>query len=131
MEVDPNDSHILEEVAAEALLQGTIDNQQGTPKNFSSPQGEGDSNWWTLSLRYKHFRLSKVETLVQHCCQLLGHFGSLPSLLDYLLDLYRSSAQYRSELLIIIGHTLLGAGGRGCVAGREKVTTAVILMVTS
>lgn len=127
LEVDPNDSHILQEI-------GPIDNQQGPTKNLSSPQGEGrnsDTKWWTLSLRYKHFRLPKVETLVQHCCQLLGHFGSLPSLLDHLLDLYRSSAQYRSELLIIIGHTLLGAGGRGCMAGREKVTTAVIVMVIS
>lgn len=127
--MDANDSHILEEIATEVIPQGTIDNQQGAAENLSSPQGEGvnsDPNWWSLSLRYKHFRMSKIETLVQHCCQFLGHFGSLPSLLDYLLDLYRSSAQYHSELLIIIGHTLLGAGGRGCVAGREKVTTAAI-----
>ena len=94
----------------------------------SSPLGAGGSSadeeeerWWTLCLRYQHFRLPKIETLLQHCCQLLGFFGALPSLLDHLLDVHRASPQYRPQLLVVISHTLLGAGGRGCVHGRPKV----------
>ena len=88
---------------------------------ISGPRGVGEE-WWPLSLRYKHFQLPQIETLIQHCCQLLGFHGSLSSILDHLLDAYLSPfTQRRCELLIMIGHVLLGAGGRGCVHSRERV----------
>ena len=130
LELDVSDSHIVEEMPtlhkSPEKLGDESSHPQGAGENgaISSPGGPTeDSSWWTLSLRYRHFRLVQVEALIQHCCQLLGFLGSLPTLLDHLLDMYRSSTQQRSELLIIIGHTLLGAVGRGCVQGKKKVCT--------
>ena len=89
----------------------------------SDPWGAGQGAWWTLSLHYKHFRLPRVEELARDCCQLLGFQGSLPALLDHLLERYRSSVGggRGCELLVVIGYVLLGAGGRGCVKERERV----------
>ena len=50
------------------------------------------------------------------------HTGSLPILLDHLLDSYRESSVYRKELFIIISQVLLGAGGGGCVEGKKRVS---------
>lgn len=125
LELDVSASRVLEEmpqltpqdkIYGPSLQQGPL-----APSNPRGAEGSSEDRWWTLSLQYRHFRLPKIESLLQHCCQLLGFLGSLPSLLDHLVDMFRSSAQHRSELLVIIGHALLGAGGRGCVHGKEKV----------
>ena len=83
----------------------------------------GPESWWRISLSYRHFRQPRVEELVRDVCQLLGYQGSLPSLLDLLLEWYQGGrgSGRSSELLVVIGYVLLGAGGRGCVTGQEKV----------
>ena len=85
-------------------------------------EGEGEERWWRISLRYRHFRLAKIERLIHHCCQLLAFFGSSSVVLDHLIDMYRNSAHYQKELLIMIGHALIGAVGRGCVHRKDKVS---------
>lgn len=70
----------------------------------------------TLSLRFKHFREEKVETLLYDVCQLLGCYGNLNVVVDHLVDLYRSLAGQRKELLVVMSHVLIGAGG-----SKEKV----------
>lgn len=37
---------------------------------------EKEERWWSLVLRYRHFRLPRIETLLQHCIQLLGFYGT-------------------------------------------------------
>ena len=73
----------------------------------------------TFPLTYAHFRSEHVERLLYEVCQLLGFYGSLTVLLDQLLDQYRMSSMHRSELLIIIGHVLLGGCGLGCESSKE------------
>lgn len=101
----------------------------GGGQNFG-PQGSENEvshdieGWWSLSLHFKQFRERRVEQLLRDCCQLLGFLGSLPALLDHLLDRHHSAVAggRGSELLVVIGYVLMGAGGRGCVRGREKVS---------
>ena len=120
LEVDTSNTHLLEEISPSDFP------QCGGTTEISAARGQGEEKWWHLSLRYKHFRLPQIETLTQHCCQFLGFHGSLSVLLDHLLDVHRSSGgRERCEVLIVICHVLIGAGGRGCVRGREKVCVCV------
>ena len=161
LELDVSDCRVLEELPQGEGGVGSEEGRVGSEeRRVESKEGRVESEekerWWSLVLRYRHFRLPRIETLLHHCIQLLGfygtpllhtspsphahphmhtlthtpshaHFhmhtltGSLPVLLDHLLEAYRNSAHLRKELLILIGHTLIGAGGRGCVYGKEKV----------
>ena len=47
--------------------------------------------------------------------------GSLPVLLDHLLDLFRASSLHRKEVVLLITHVLTGASCQGCAQGLGKV----------
>ena len=55
--------------------------------------------------------------------------GSLPMILDHLLDVFRGASLYQKELCIVISHVLLGAGGRGCVEEMGEVGCSPELFV--
>ena len=80
----------------------------------------------SLSLRFKHFREERVETLLCNVCQLLGCYGNLNVVVDHIVDLYRSLAGQRKELLIVMSHVLIGAGG-----SKEKVGGACTVHVSN
>ncbi len=46
--------------------------------------------------------------------------GSLSVLIDYLMDMFQGSSQYRKEITMVICHILLGAVGQGYM-GEERV----------
>ena len=115
LELETGDSQ-LQDISAGLVYQRSEVNDNDTSLSV-------EREWWTIPLNFKHFRLPEIEILIQNCCQLLGFFGSLSALLDHLLDQYRSPGGRGSELLILIGHVLLGGSGKGCVQGRERVRT--------
>ena len=79
---------------------------------------------------YVTFETVKIARLTRHFFLLADSAcssvpGSLPVLLDHLLDLFRGSAHYRKEVAIVIENVLVGAAGWGCAKGRGEVSGCV------
>ena len=65
------------------------------------------------SLHFVHFTSDRISSLLQQVCELLGRHGSLPVIVDHLLEKLRQSpSTHGKELLLILSHVLLGAASR-------------------
>ena len=78
------------------------------------------------SLHFVHFTSDRISSLLQQVCELLGRHGSLPVIVDHLLEkLRQSSSTHGKELLLILSHVLLGAASRReSERGRESGESA-------
>ena len=105
MEIEVSDVHIVEQTLEPA-------SQQPRPPSSLPPSQP--------VLHYVHFSSDQIEALCQEVCHLLGRHGSLPVIVDYLLDQLRLSSSSSSlrgkELLLVLSHVLLGAGQRSKTA---------------
>ena len=98
VEIEVSDVHILEQFPEATRHQ--------SPASSSLPPSQP-------VLRYVHFSSDRVEALFQEVCHLLGRYGSLTVIVDYLLDQLRLSSSLRGkELLLILSHVLIGDGQR-------------------
>ncbi|XP_068084493.1 TELO2-interacting protein 1 homolog isoform X2 [Anabrus simplex] len=65
--------------------------------------------------QFKHFMNPDILLKIQTICQLLGQFGDLGILSDYLLDLLYTDISHRSEIVLIMNEILAGASPDQCV----------------
>ena len=76
------------------------------------------------SLHFVHFTSDRISSLLQQVCELLGCHGSLPVIVDHLLEKLRQSpSTHGKELLLILSHVLLGAASRRG-GGKERAESA-------
>ena len=100
-----SDVHILEHQSAANLL--------GNPLKDSTHHAPLPPPPSQPLLHYIHFTSDQIESLLQQVCQLLGRHGSLPVIVDHLLEKLRlSSSTHGKELLLILSHVLLGAASQ-------------------
>ena len=117
MEIEVSDVHILEHQSA-ARLQGNFP-EDSTHHHSPHPLPPQPS------LHYVHFTSDRIASLLQQVCQLLGRHGTLPIIVDHLLEKLRlSSSTHGKELLLILSNVLLGATSQRERGRRERTESA-------
>ncbi|XP_063152865.1 TELO2-interacting protein 1 homolog [Candoia aspera] len=67
------------------------------------------------SVQRKYFRFftdDRIFSLLRQICRALGHYGNLYLLVDHFMELYRESATYRKQAVMVINELITGASGR-------------------
>lgn len=73
----PQDEGGLESGEERVESEGRVGSEEGKVRSEEGRvRREEEERWWSLVLRYRHFRLPRIETLLQHCIQLLGFYGT-------------------------------------------------------
>lgn len=117
-----SDVHILEHQKSAANLPGNPPEDSAQPDPVPLPLPPQPS------LHYVHFTSNRISSLLQQVCELLGRHGSLPIIVDHLLEKLRvSSSTNGKELLLILSHVLRGASSqrRGSAESADEMFVLV------
>ena len=117
-----SDVHILEHQKSAANLPGNPPEDSAQPDPVPLPLPPQPS------LHYVHFTSNRISSLLQQVCELLGCHGSLPIIVDYLLEKLRVSlSMHRKELLLILSQVLRGASSqrRGSAESADEMFVLV------
>ncbi len=98
MELDVTDIKIVEEksvLSSEEISADNVTISTDFKKDF-------------FEQRFKNFNDAKILRTIKQICHAIGKYSDLQVVVDYLLEVFRSSSMYRKEAALLLNEILIG-----------------------